>query len=262
MLIAANNLSKSYGVTTVLNNISFVINDNDRVGIVGTNGVGKSTLLKILAGKELGDSGNVKYRPAIEIGYLQQVIPEFSGRTIDDLIFESVGNLRQLEGRMRELENLMTKLSGDQLNEILQEYGDVSAKFQERGGYELDYRIDVVLAGLGLNHLPRSRDVHSLSGGEKARIALATLLLGSPDLLLLDEPTNHLDIASLSWLETYLSQYRGGVAVVSHDRQFLNRAIKEIFEIDEYTHELRAYTGDYDAYKRAKERETKMGVGL
>ncbi|HLJ33235.1 MAG TPA: ABC-F family ATP-binding cassette domain-containing protein, partial [Ktedonobacteraceae bacterium] len=255
MLLTIRNLTKSYGAITVLQDISFVLNDNDRVGIVGSNGVGKTTLLKILMGQEEADSGTYSYAPSIEVGYLPQTTPDFYGHTINDLIFESVGNLRQLEKRMRELEMIMTGASQEQYAALLEEYGTVSTKFQDRGGYELDYKIDTILEGLHIAYLPRTQEVQTLSGGEKARLGLATLLLRSPDVLLLDEPTNHLDFASMAWLENYLSHYNGAMLMVSHDRQFLNRAVNQIGEISEYDHHLKRYEGNYDAYVQAKAAE-------
>jgi macrolide transport system ATP-binding/permease protein len=255
MLLAVRNLSKSYGAITVLSDIAFVINEGERVGLVGSNGVGKSTLLRILVGQEEADGGIFSYAPSMEIGYLPQTTPDFYGRTMQDLILESVGNLRQLEERMRELEKLMRDASENALPAMLEEYGSVSTKFQDRGGYELDYKIDAILEGLHLSYLPRTREVQTLSGGEQARLGLATFLLRSPDLLLLDEPTNHLDFASLDWLESYLSNYNGAMLIVSHDRQFLNRAVNRIFEIDEHDHHLKKYEGNYDAYVQAKAAE-------
>lgn len=255
MLVTARNLAKSYGAIRVLSDISFVINAHDRVGIVGPNGVGKSTLLRLLTGQEETDSGTCSYAPAVTYGYLPQATPEFAGSTIDDLIQESVGNLRQLEQRMRQLESLMSNASEEQLPALLEEYSIVSTQFQERGGYELDYQIERVMAGLQLDYLPRTRIVQTLSGGEKARVGLAALLLRSPDVLLLDEPTNHLDFASMEWLESYLSTYHGAALVVSHDRQFLNHAVNQIFEIDEHKHQLRCYSGNYDAYVQIKAAE-------
>ena len=255
MLLSVHNLSKAYGVITVLNNVSFIINSNDRVGIVGMNGAGKTTLLRTLVGQETMDDGKISFAPSLEVGYLPQTTPDFYGRTIQDLILESLGNLRQLEERMRQLEAAMTTASEDQLPVLLAEYDQLSTKFQDRGGYDLDYKIDTILTGLQLAYLPREQAVDTLSGGEKERIGLATLLLRSPDLLLLDEPTNHLDIASLEWLETYLSHYVGAIIVVSHDRQFLNRSVNQVFEIDEHSHQLKQYAGNYDAYASAKEAE-------
>jgi len=255
MLLTTHNLAKAFGAITVLNDISFVINAGDRVGLVGGNGVGKSTLLQVLTGQEEADSGSFAFAPSLETGYLPQTTPEFYGQTIEDLILESVGNLRQLEERMRQLEAEMATASEEALPAQLEEYTTVSTKFQDRGGYELDYRIDSILQGLHLDYLPRQQQVSTLSGGEKARVGLATLLLRSPDLLLLDEPTNHLDFASLAWLETYLSRYAGAILIVSHDRQFLNRTVNQIFEIDEHEHRLKRYEGNYDAYLQAKAAE-------
>src|SRR5579883_490971 len=255
MLLTTHNLAKAFGAITVLNDISFVINAGDRVGLVGGNGVGKSTLLQVLTEQEEADSGSFAFAPALETGYLPQTTPEFYGQTIEDLILESVGNLRQLEERMRQLEAEMATASEEALPALLEEYTTVSTKFQDRGGYELDYRIDSILQGLHLDYLPRQQQVSTLSGGEKARVGLATLLLRSPDLLLLDEPTNHLDFASLAWLETYLSRYAGAILIVSHDRQFLNRTVNQIFEIDEHEHRLKRYEGNYDAYLQAKAAE-------
>lgn len=255
MLLAVRNLSKFYGVIPVLNNVSCVINDKDRVGVVGSNGVGKSTLLRILTGQEGADTGTITYAPSVEVGYLAQITPDFYGRTIQDLILESVGNLRQLEERMHALELAMTTVHDEQLSTLLEEYNMVSTHFQDAGGYNIDYKIDTIMNGLQLTYLPREQEMSTLSGGEKERVGLATLLLRSPDLLLLDEPTNHLDSTSLTWLETYLSDYSGAALIVSHDRQFLNRVVTSIFEIDEYEHRLKKYQGNYDAYVEQRKAE-------
>src|SRR5215472_8004079 len=151
MLLAVRNLSKAYGAIHVLNEVTFIINNGERVGLVGTNGVGKSTLLKILIGQEEVDAGTFSYAPSTEVGYLPQTTPEFYGHTIQDLILESVGNLRQLEERMREIEVIMTTASEEQLAALLEEYGRISTRFQDRGGYDLDYKIDTILEGLHIS---------------------------------------------------------------------------------------------------------------
>ena len=252
MILSIRSLSKSYGIVTVLNNVSCTINNKDRVGLVGSNGVGKSTLLRILMGLEEVSAGTITYAPSVEVGYLPQTTPDFYGRTIQDLILESVGNLRVLEERMHTLEAAMTISVEEQLQCLLEEYNTISTQFQDRGGYDIDYKIDEIMEGLQLTYLPRSQEMHTLSGGEKERVGLATLLLRSPDLLLLDEPTNHLDVKSLEWLEMYLRTYSGAALIVSHDRQFLNRAVTSIFEIDEYEHNLKKYEGNYDVYVQAR----------
>jgi macrolide transport system ATP-binding/permease protein len=255
MLLTARHLVKSYGAHTILRDCSLVLARGERVGIVGANGAGKSTLLKLLAGVEEPDAGTVTRAVALDVGYLPQSAPSFLGSTIADLIAESVGALRALEQRMRTLEAAMATTEGAALDVLLDEYGEVAARFQDRGGYELEPRIDAVLAGLGLAGLPRERAVATLSGGERARVGLAALLLRRPDALLLDEPTNHLDVTTLAWLEAFLAGYPGGVAIVSHDRQFLNRTVTHILEVDDTTHTLKRYTGDYDAYAAAKRAE-------
>jgi macrolide transport system ATP-binding/permease protein len=254
-MLFVRNLSKAYGAITVLEDISFVINAGDRVGIVGSNGVGKTTLLSILVGQETLEAGSFAFAPSTETGYLPQTTPEFYGRTMQDLIYESLGNLRQLEERMRALESAMSAAVGEQLAALIEEYDLVFTRFQDRGGYDIDYKIDAILDGLRISYIARDREMQTLSGGEKARVGLAALLLRSPDLLLMDEPTNHLDVASLEWLENYLARYKGAILLVSHDRQFLNRAVNQIFEIDEHSHHLKKYEGNYDAYVLAKAAE-------
>jgi macrolide transport system ATP-binding/permease protein len=163
--------------------------------------------------------------------------------------------LRQLEKRLRELEEAMSRAGNAEQEPLLAEYGVVSDLFERRGGYAIDYKIDQVMGGLHIDHIARDREVATLSGGEKARLSLASLLLRSPDLMLLDEPTNHLDFATLDWLEGFLHSQRGALLAVSHDRQFLNRTVDTLIEIDENSHESSVYTGNYEAYLSIKELE-------
>jgi macrolide transport system ATP-binding/permease protein len=255
MLLTVRNISKTYGAVSVLDGVTFALEPGEHVGLVGANGAGKSTLIRIIIGEEAADSGEAQRADSTEIGYLPQTLPDIAGRTIDGLLADALGGLRSIEARMRTLEAAMARVSGEALGGLLAEYGQLASQFQDRGGYEMEARMDAILAGLRLDYLPRSRDLGSLSGGERARVGLALLLLRAPDVLLLDEPTSHLDAASLAWLEDYLAAYAGAALIVSHDRQFLNRSVNRIFELDEYTHALKSYEGDYDAYQRVKASE-------
>jgi macrolide transport system ATP-binding/permease protein len=255
MFLSIANVSKTYGFHQVLNQVSLTLNAGERIGLVGANGVGKSTLLKIVTGDTEADSGSLVITPGAKIGYLPQAIASFEGRTVDDLITDSMRHLRDLETRMRTLEQQMEMAGNGTLDSLMNEYGDVTEQYERYGGYEIDHRVDAVLGGLRVGHIARDRQFTTLSGGEKARVGLAMLLLQAPDVLLLDEPTNHLDFASLRWLEGYLQAYRGGVLIVSHDREFLNRTVSAIVEIDEHTRTAKRYAGNYDAYHTAKVQE-------
>jgi macrolide transport system ATP-binding/permease protein len=254
-MLQVSDLTKSYGYHQVLNGVSFVLNAGQHLGIVGANGAGKSTLLKIITGEVLPDSGTVMLQDGAQLGYMAQKIENVRSRSVDDLINEALADLRSMEARMRQLEAQMTTTDGGTLDAVLAEYGDVADAFERHGGYEINARVDAVLDGLRIGGIPRDRSLATLSGGEKSRLALAALLLQSPDVLLLDEPTNHLDFSMMAWLEAYLQAYRGAVLIVSHDRHFLNQTVSVIVEIDEHTRTSRQYTGDYDAYHAAKIRE-------
>ncbi len=251
--LSISHISKIFGYQPVLNNVSFILNAQERIGLVGANGVGKSTLLKIITGEIEADDGTITLSSGMQIGYLAQAIAGVDHLTLGELIAESMSNLHALESRMRELETRMA--NSNSLTAVMAEYGEVSDQFERYGGYDMDYRVDSVMDGLRIAHLPREQIFGTLSGGEKSRVGLAMLLLQAPDVLLLDEPTNHLDFASLKWLEDYLQNYRGSILIVSHDRQFLNRTVNAIIEIDEHSRTTKRYTGDYDAYRRAKAAE-------
>ncbi len=255
MLLMLDDIAKSYGDNLVLERVSFTLDTGRKLGLVGANGVGKSTLLKIITGEVEPDSGAVRRAPGWRLGYLPQVLAAAAGQTVDQLITASLGDLAEMEARLHSLEAAMAapRLAGDgDLDGLLNEYGRLSEAFDRRGGYDLDHRLTAILTGLQVAHLARSRPVDTLSGGEKSRIGLAALLLAEPDLLLLDEPTNHLDFAALAWLEEYLASFRGGLLVVSHDRQFLNQTVQAIVEIAEHDRMAHHYAGDYDFYAAAK----------
>ena len=255
--LTLSHVSKSFGLQRVLNDVSLTLSTGDRYGLVGMNGAGKSTLLKIIAGELAADAGAVALGPRMELGYLPQVLQTADDETIAGLVAGALAPLRRLEEQMRALERQMATATDD-LNAVMESYGDVSERFERAGGYDMDHRVDLVFAGLGVSDLPRERTVATLSGGERARVGLALLLLQSPDLLLLDEPTNHLDAASLDWLEGYLTAYRGAMLVVSHDRVFLNGTVNAIVEIDEHTRNAKRYSGNYDAYRAAKQLERRQ----
>ncbi len=246
--LSVTDLTKYYGAQRVLNDIRFHLNEGERLGIVGANGVGKSTLIRIIAGEVTADQGRVSIRKDADRGYLAQVQTQDQRATLRDWLYQALTHIHDLERQMRALEVAMA--AGDA--GALDQYGDVAHRYELLGGYDLDARIDIVFSGLGIAHLDRERRVSSFSGGETTRIALALLLLRSPDLLLLDEPTNHLDAAALEWLEGYLRRHHGSALVVSHDREFLNRTVNAILEIDEHTRSARRFPGDYDAYRAQK----------
>jgi macrolide transport system ATP-binding/permease protein len=253
LYLSIRDISKSYGLNLILSRVSLMLYAGQRVGLVGANGVGKSTLLKIITGEVAADGGSVTLTPGMELGYLAQAVSaEQAEMTIVDLIAAAMSRVRQLEARLRDLEQQMTVTTGESLTAIMRDYVDATEKFERWGGYDIEYRVDTVLNGLGVGHLPRDRRFATLSGGEKARVSLALLLVKAPDVLLLDEPSNHLDFAALSWLEDYLRRYQGAILIVSHDRQFLNHTVTAIVEIDEHTHTARHYSGSYDAYHQVK----------
>lgn len=257
MLLRLTNISKAYGDNQVLDSVALTVDDAQKVGLVGANGVGKSTLLRIILGHEEPDAGAVWIQSGIEVGYLPQSLNALKGQTIDQYVDAELGSLREMEVRMRRLEAEMAH-AGDGLDAILAEYARLTERYERRGGYDLAHRRDAVFSGLDIARLSPARTVDSLSGGEKMRVGLAALLLRSPDLFILDEPTNHLDFAALEWLEQYLRQVRSGMLVVSHDRHFLNETVTTIVEIVEGTREAKSYSGSYDFYAAAKEEERRQ----
>jgi len=252
MILSVSAISKAYGIEQVLKDITFNISANQKVGLIGANGIGKTTLVKIIWGEVEPDSGEVTIAQGIEVGYLPQTITDFSGKTIANFLYDAIISLRQLEKRLRQLEEAMNQSAAEGQLALLAEYGSVADQFERRGGYAIDHKIDLVLSGLRIDHISKDREVATLSGGEKARLSLAALLLRSPDLLLMDEPTNHLDFATLDWLEGFLHDQRGALLVVSHDRQFLDRTVETLIEIDEYSRGCKVYRGNYAAYLESK----------
>ncbi len=254
MLLTVTNLSKSYGANHVLANVTLTMARGDKWGLVGANGVGKSTLIKIIVGEVEPDAGAADLAPGIAVGYLPQVLAASDRLTLDELIAQAQARIHVAEARLRTLESSMAHARAQEslLADLLAEYGQLTEEFDRLGGYDLAHRTAGVLAGLDVGHIARDRPIASLSGGEKARVGLAALLLQAPDLLLLDEPTNHLDFAALEWLESFLQGFGGALLVVSHDRTFLNRTVQAIVEVDEYSREAKLYSGNYDFFAHEK----------
>ena len=256
MSLVAKNIYKQFDDHIVAIDVALALNPGDRAGLIGDNGTGKSTLLKILAGMLPADSGEVFLSPNTSVGYLPQALIETEdGRSLRQVIDDAHESVAGLEKHMRELELLMAEVTGQELEQTLNEYGNATEAFEIRGGYEFESRTNAVLAGLGLDYIDQGQRIDSLSGGERARAALAITLLASPDVLLLDEPTNHLDAKHLEWLENFLGDYRGAVLVVTHDREFLDRTCNTIYELDSYSHTLKKFSGNYAEFSLEQKRE-------
>lgn len=252
MIVQVDNVTKSFGARTLFSDASFQINPRERFALVGPNGAGKSTMLKIVMGTEPADSGSVRFARGVEVGYLKQEAIEISGRSVLEEVMSSADELRRLERHIAELEHALSDpAQATSHDEILEEYGRDRERFEAAGGYELETRARTILTGLGFAISDLGRDTSEFSGGWQMRIQLSKLLLRHPDLLLLDEPTNHLDLASVQWLEGFLSSYDGAVLIVSHDRAFLDGMVNHVCAIEHG--KLDIYTGNYSAYIRQRE---------
>ena len=258
MILNCSHISKSFGSTTVLKDVSFHIEDHEKTAIVGMNGAGKSTLLKIIMSQLPADEGEVVLAKGASVGYLAQHDALSSGNTIYDEMLETRKDILELENRIRILEKDMKHLRGAALSQTLETYNRLTTEFENKNGYACESEITGVLKGLGFVPEEFQKPVDTLSGGQKTRVALGKLLLSGPDLILLDEPTNHLDMNSIAWLETYLQNYNGAVVIVAHDRYFLNKVVTKIIEIDK-AHAM-VFQGNYNAYaaKRYQIREARL----
>ena len=247
IVLSCNNLNKSFGIDTILENVSFTINEGDKVGIIGVNGTGKTTLFKILSGIYGYDSGDIYLGKGVEIGYLEQNTNFHSEGTIFEEVLEVFKDLIEMETYLRDLEvkiaNESSNPNSKELEKIMNEYSNKLEKFSELNGYGYKSEAKGVLKGLGFSDEDMDKKINILSGGEKTRVLLAKLLLKNPSLLLLDEPTNHLDSEAIEWLEVFLKQYKGTVIIISHDRYFLDQVVNRVFEI--HNKKLRTYNGNY-----------------
>ena len=259
-MLQVSNLSKSFGDNQVLDRVSFTVNPGERVGLIGANGCGKTTLLKIILGELQPDSGSAWLSPAdVRAGYLAQALEVEPDQTVGQVMATALAGLAEAEQRLEALSSAMATAQGQELQQLFGEYDRAMAAFERLGGYDFQNRVDAVLDGLDLRDLSQETPVDILSGGQKTRLGLARLLLSNPDLLLLDEPTNHLDIEALEWLERFLQGFRGAVLIVSHDRTFLDRTVSAILELDQLSHTITCYPGTYTDYAQTKQREWEKG---
>ncbi len=252
-MISFTNVTKQYGAQVLFVDASFQINPGEKVGLVGPNGSGKTTIFRLITGEESSDDGAIDRPRRMTIGYFRQDVGDLKGRSVLAETIAGAGEVADLGEELKHLEERMSA-AGDDLDKVVERFGEVQARYQELGGYDVEARAHTILAGLGLQPDQVINDVGKLSGGWKMRVALARILLMRPDALLLDEPTNYLDIESILWLEQFLREYPGAVMMTCHDRDVMNRVVKKIVEID--GGQVRSYTGDYDFYERARALET------
>src|SRR5438874_2222303 len=255
-MVSFSRISKQYGRQVLFVDASFQLNPGDKVGLVGPNGSGKTTLFRMIVGEETPDEGDVSVPKKLTIGYFRQDVEEMSGRSVLDEAIAGSGRLGDLHHELESLQHAMADpLRADDMDRILARFGEVQEEYDHLGGYALESQAREVLHGLGFEDDRVDGDVGDLSGGWKMRVGMARVLLGRPDVLLMDEPTNHLDIESIVWLEAFLKSLPGALLMTSHDREFMNRVITKIAEID--GGEITVYSGNYDFYEKEREiRET------
>jgi len=246
ILLQGKSLTKSYGAEMVFDNISFVIKEGEKVGLVGPNGAGKTTIFRCLTGKEDLDAGEIMIGSRYSIGYLEQ-IPEYPpGTILLDVVLDMFADIFAMRDKLRKLERQMGKADGNDLEKIMEQYSKLTNEYEQLGGFSVEAKTRRILKGIGFSDNDFNREVNKFSGGEKTRASLAKLLVREPDLLLLDEPTNHLDLKALEWLENYLKNYQGAVLVISHDRYFLDQVITRILEIKDQ--QLKSFPGNYSRF--------------
>ncbi|GIQ67383.1 ABC transporter ATP-binding protein [Xylanibacillus composti] len=260
MLLQGIGITKSYGTTPILTDIHIQVEEKEKIGLVGVNGAGKSTLLRILAGIDSADSGDIIVPKQTKIGYLAQHSGLNSELSMWDELMTVYAPLTEMEERMRQLEQRMSAHDEARdplaMEALLQQYDELSHQFRMQGGYEMEANVRGILNGMGFGDMPFDTPVSALSGGQKTRLALAKILLQAPELLMLDEPTNYLDIATLTWLEAYLKQYKGAILIVSHDRFFLDAVVGSIYEIERT--KAKRYTGNYSKFIETKAKDLEI----
>ncbi len=250
-MIALSGICKQYGRQVLFVDASFQLNPGEKIGLVGPNGAGKTTIFRLITGEEHADDGDVTVPKKLSIGYFRQEIDEMAGWPVLDEAIAGSGRLGDLHHELIGLEHALADPErAGEAEGILARFGDVQSEYQQRGGYDLEARAREVLHGLGFDDERIDSDVGALSGGWKMRVAMAKVLLGRPDVLLMDEPTNHLDIESIIWLEEYLEAFPGSLLITCHDRDFMNRVVSKVVDID--SGELVAYSGNYDFYEKER----------
>jgi ATPase subunit of ABC transporter with duplicated ATPase domains len=250
-MISFSNINKQYGKQLIFVDASFQLNPSEKVGLVGPNGAGKTTLFRMIVGEETPDEGEVSVPRKLTVGYFRQDVEDMKGRSVLDEAIAGSGRAGDLHHELEDLQKALEDPSqADRMDRILERFGEVQEEYEHLGGYTLEANAREVLHGLGFPDDWIDGDVGALSGGWKMRVALARVLLGKPDVLLMDEPTNHLDIESIIWLEQFLKSYPGALLMTSHDREFMNRVVSKIAEID--AGEITVYSGNYDFYERER----------
>ena len=252
--IELNNIKKNYGLKNVLDGVSFEIKTGERIALIGDNGSGKSTILKIINGEEKADSGKVNIRKEAEIGYLKQVYPnENDSIVVEEYLKRSFKKYFDMEKRLKELEVLMLD-ENQNIENLIKRYGRLQEEYITLGGYELEEKFKKICSGFKFKTEFLNKKYNTLSGGEKTIVNLAAILLKNPDVLLLDEPTNHLDIETLEWLEKFLNSYKGTVVLISHDRYFLDKVVNKIILLEKG--KTIVYFGNYSYFVKEDERRT------
>ncbi|HEY6349034.1 MAG TPA: ABC-F family ATP-binding cassette domain-containing protein [Candidatus Angelobacter sp.] len=250
-MISFSNINKQYGKQLLFVDASFQLNPGEKVGLVGPNGAGKTTLFRMVVGEETPDDGEVSVPKRLTIGYFRQDVEEMDGQSVLDEAIAGSGRVGDLHHELEALQHAMTDPAReDEMERVIERYGEVQEEYEHLGGYALEAQAREVLHGLGFKDDQIEGDVGALSGGWKMRVALARVLLGRPDVLLMDEPTNHLDLESIIWLEQFLKSFEGALLMTSHDREFMNRLVSRIAEID--GGEIITYSGNYDFYEHER----------
>ncbi|MBK6773956.1 MAG: ABC-F family ATP-binding cassette domain-containing protein [Ignavibacteria bacterium] len=253
-MISMNNISMRFGAKVLFDEVSLRVAGKDRVSLVGSNGAGKSTMLKVIAGLIKPDDGEVAVSKHTTVGYLPQEGIEYTGKTLYEEVYSSAGDINAIQEEMRQIEKEMEEFQdtmSDEFMDLINEYGELQERFQMLDGFKIKSKIEKILIGLGFGEKDFDRETAEFSGGWQMRISLAKLLLNNPSILLLDEPTNHLDIESLIWVENYLKAYQGAIVMVSHDRSFLDNITERTVEIS--LGNVTEYSGNYSFYKRERE---------